>query len=309
MQNQNFFGGNTATALAPQQFGTTGGMTTGGPGMAMPPQVAPQVYAQNPNCGLPSIQTFVQPPCPDPRTSLQINKRVFITVTAGILVIDYGNAMVAGFGAEEYGRVATAPAPGTFNLTTDSTTIGFVRDITIAFDPFATDDFLGNNLGVASAPQELLRSFGYSFSALLAGQVTVENTPFPTVIPVASAIKNVGGMDSYWTVGNPTIQNPSPASEPSQNFLGDLMYVSPVMEATHAHAPAPIEIYLPTSSSFRVLISVPNRSANTSAPINPGQYAGYVYVWSGVITVLQENNTLLGAVSGAQPSMAYAGGF
>lgn len=278
------YGTQSAAALA-QSFGPG---QVGGPsaGIGIPPQTAPQVYAQNPQCGLPAINTYVQPPCPDPRTALQINKRVFITVTAGILIIDFGNATVAGFGADDYGRVATAPTPGTFNVTTDSTTIGYVRDITIAFDPFATTDF---GAGVGSDLAQLLRSFGQSFSALLAGQVTVENTPFPTVIPVASAIKNVGGINSFWTL----------------EAAADIAFVSPVMEATHAHAPAPIEIYLPVSSSFRVLISVPNRAIN-AAGAPAAAYVGYVFVWTGVITILQENNTLLGAVAGAPMAAAAA---
>jgi len=278
------YGSQSAAALAaPQLPGQVGGPNAG---IGIPPQTAPQVYAQNPQCGLPAINTYVQPPCPDPRSSLQINKRVFITVTAGILIIDFGNATVAGFGAEEYGRLATAPTPGTFNVVTDSTTIGYVRDITIAFDPFATDDF---GAAVGADLSELLRSFGQSFSALLAGQVTVENTPFPTVIPVASAIKNVGGIDSFWTLAE----------------AADLAFVSPVMEATHAHAPAPIEIYLPVSSQFRVLISVPNRAINAAGAV-AAAYGAYVYVWTGVITILQENNTLLGAVAGAPMAGAAA---
>jgi len=236
-----------------------------------PPMQNPQVFAQNYQCPVPNIQTFAQPPCNDPARSVQVTKRVFDTEVSGLFIIDTGTTMDAEFGATQSGALAGAPAAGSFSVVTDSTTTGVVRDITVAFDPFS-------DISAGPDTSEALRSFGWSFSAMLAGTITIFNSPFPTVIPIASAIKNVGGIDAYWT----------------QRSLINQFVVSPRMEATHAHAPAPIEIFLPTASDYPVEIDVPTRN------INAGLYAGpagaYVYVWTGVCTILIEKNTRLGSL-------------
>lgn len=245
------------------------------PGAVPPPPAAnPQVFAQNYSCPTPNIQTFQQPPCNDPATSVQVTRRVFDTFTSGVFVSDTGRGITAGFGGGTLaGANATPPTPGRFAVITDSTTTGVVRDITIAWDAFADQ-------ADGPASDEALRSYAGSFSAVLGGKVTVNNTPFPTVIPIASAIKNVGGVRSYW----------------SQQSATNQYYVSATMEATHAHAPAPIEIFLPEASDFSVEIDVPTR-ALASATYTTLAGTAFQYVWTGVITILQENNTKLGSIA------------
>ncbi len=238
-----------------------------------PPAVNPQVYAQNYSCPVPNIQTFQQPACNDPATSVQVTKRVFVTTTSGVFVVDTGTTMDAGFGATLSGARAAAPVAGRFAVITDSTTTGVIRDITIAWDPFADQ-------ADGPASDQTIRSFGSSFSAILAGQITINNTPFPTVIPVASAIKTVGGIDSYWTQQSATNQ----------------FYISPRVEATHSHAPAPIEIFLPEASDFEVLVDVPTRSVEGAA-LTTAAGAAFVFVWTGLVTILQEDNTKLGSIN------------
>jgi len=68
------------------------------------------------------------------------------------------------------------------------------------------------------------------------------------------------------------------------------------MEATHAHAPAPIEIFLPEASDFAVDIDVPTRSVEGSTYAT-GAGTPFVYVWTGVVTILQEDNTKLGSIN------------
>ena len=237
-----------------------------------PPAVNPQVYAQNYSCPVPNIQTFQQPACNDPATSVQVTKRVFVTTTSGVFVVDTGTTMSAGFGATIAGARAAAPTPGRFAVVTDSTTTGVVRDVTVAWDPFADQ-------AEGPASDETIRSFGWAFSALLAGQITINNTPFPTVIPILSAIKCSGGVRSFW----------------SQQSATNQYYISPTMEATHAHAPAPIEIFLPEASDFAVEIDVPTRSVEGATYVSAAA-VGFVYVWTGVVTILQEDNTKLGSI-------------
>lgn len=238
-----------------------------------PPAVNPQVYAQNYSCPVPNIQTFQQPPCNDPANSVQVTKRVFVTTTSGVFIVDTGTSMEAGFGATIAGARPAAPTEGRFAVETDSTTTGVVRDITIAWDPFADQ-------ADGPASDQTIRSFGASFSAILAGQITINNTPFPTVIPIASAIKTVGGIDSYWTQQSATNQ----------------FFVSPVVEATHSHAPAPIEIFLPEASDFAVEVDVPTRSVEGATYVTTAG-TPFVYVWTGLITILQEDNTKLGSIA------------
>jgi len=236
-----------------------------------PPMQNPQVFAQNYQCPVPNIQTFAQPPCNDPARSVQVTKRVFDTEVSGLFIVDTGTTMQAEFGATQSGALTSAPPAGSFSVSTDSTTTGVVRDITVAFDPFS-------DISAGPDTSEAIRSFGWAFSAMLAGTITVDNSPFPTVIPIASAIKNVGGVDAYWT----------------QRSLINQFVVSPRMEATHAHAPAPIEIFLPTASDYAVTIDVPTRNINQTNYANAA--GAYVYVWTGVCTILIEKNTRLGSL-------------
>lgn len=250
------------------------------PGLVVPPaMVASQVWAGNQTCPVPAIAVNQQPACPDPSNSLQLTKRVFTTVASGLFVADNGEQLQAGFSLSAPGLVAGVPEAGSFAVRTNATTTGVIRDITIAVDPFSID-YVAFQISIP----EVINSYGLSFSALLAGQITVDNVPFATVIPIASAIKNVGGVRSYWTTQSAT--------------AGDILYVSAVMESTHSHAPAPIEIHLPASSEFGVFIDVPSRN------INDGPYTALInavlvnatFVWTGLLTVLQENNTSLGAL-------------
>lgn len=257
-----------------QQFQGQGPIAPAFPAAVPPPPAqSPAVYAQNYACPVPNIQTFASPPCNDPATSVQVTKRVFTTNPSGVFIVDSGVDMQAGFGASLGGPLDAPPVAGVYAVQTDSTTTGVVRDITIAWDPFAdqTD---------GPAQWESLRSYGYAFSALLGGEIVVNNTPFPTVIPILSAIKTSGGIDSFWT----------------QASLINQYFVSAVVESTHAHAPAPIEIFLPEASNFRVDINVPRRAVATSVYQAP-DLSPFVYVWTGIVTILQEENTKLGSIA------------
>jgi len=254
-----------------------------------PPMAAPQVYAGNPNCPVPAIQMFQAPPCPDPNNSLQITKRVFEVVNGAFFVADTGTEIVSDFAADLVAGpdAGGVPGAGSFTLVTDAQTFAVVRDVTIAFDAYGANAFEAVEITAA------LESYATSFGALLSGAVTIENQPFPTVIPIASAIKNTGGIDSYWTVdaGDTSL----PAGHAS------IYYVAPRMEPTHSHAPAPIEIYLPESSQYPVTIAVPSRASNGGAwNFDTGAGAAdQTFIWTGVVTILLEQNTTLGNVPGA----------
>jgi len=262
----------------PRQTGGSNSRTTGAAVPGTGSETGGEVYAQNPPCGLPAIRTFYHPPCPDPkeerRQTIELYRRDYTTITAGILLIDQGDGMFAGFGAGSYGRVVTPPEPGTFGLQTVSATqAAYLRDITISWDPFSR--FAVSAAGVRQA----LQSYSRAWSALLGGQIRIESEPFATVYPIASAIKTVAGINATWTVEPGT-------TEPS------LYYVSAVKESTHKQSPAPLNLYIPPSTNYDVSLQIPNRASNASGgPATP--WPGFVFVWTGVITTLIENEVRL----------------
>lgn len=252
-----------------------------------------------------------------------VERRVFTTQARPFLVLDFGGQVIATFGYEAGTFVPPADLPplgptappltslpfvqgfnfltvpstaGTFISLFDgprrtftnrlaSTTYGIVRDITITMDPFCDftlnpgDNFLA------------LRSFALSFSTLMAGQVTIDSVPFPSVIPITSGIKSVGGSSSLFTNNYPQAFFTNP----------NQMCVSQINESTHQGPPSPIEIYLPPAGRYGIEISVPSR------PIYPfGNYSAFnrkgVFAWTGVLTLTVEEITMLGAMAVQEPS-------
>lgn len=256
----------------------------GVPGIAVPPgQVASQVWAGPPACDVQQIPVSMAPACPDPNRSLQLNKRVFTTVVSGLFVADDGENLIAGFSLTTPGLVAQAPEPNSFVVRTDAQTRGTIRDITISYDAFSLD-YLAFGITIP----EVLNSYAQSYTALLAGRITVDNIPFATIIPIASAIKIVSGIRAYWTV--------SPVTTAGQSVL----YVSHDNESTHTALPAPIQIPLQPSSEFGVFLTITSRDVLGGAAagyqaIIGGQVVAASFVWTGLITVLVELNTSLGA--------------
>lgn len=221
------------------------------------PQMSPQVSAYSDNgglCNTPPIPTYSAPACNGPN-SVNITRRVFTVINGGYTLTVTDAAITGVLGA-----------PNGLFITTDSTTTGVVRDMIVTVDPYAEG---------AAISQDILRAYGWALSALLAGTITVNNTPFPTVIPIGSAIKTLNAIDSYWTEDTAT----------------DMFYISPRFEATHDSAPAPIEIALPQASNFQVILTVPSRAV-------PGVAGGFSQDFTGLVSILLEEQTQLGSVAG-----------
>lgn len=222
------------------------------------PMAQPQMNAYSGGvCDTPPIPMYSAPPCGGPG-SVHITRRVFTVITGGYTL---------SVGPDDMD--ATLGAPNGLFVTTDSTTTGVIRDITISIDPYTVID---SQTPVTNL--ELL-AFGWGLSALLSGTITVNNTPFPTVIPIGSAIKSLGGINAYW------------AEE-----VANAYYVSPTLETTHDSAPAPIEIALPQASNFQVIMTVPSRAVDQGQAWDP-------YNFTGLVAILLEEQTQLGSVPGA----------
>lgn len=274
-----------------------------GQAMMLPDMGLPQVFAGNQDCPQPNINILNQPPCNDPRTSVQVTKRVYETTVAEFWIADNGVQLQVGFGPATSGKVPDNVIPDDELITvqTDSTSTGVVRDITIAYDGYAEDGDDPRNGFDAEGPYnygvfdgEVGRSYAECLSALLAGNIVIDNVPFPTVIPIAAAIKTVGGYSVYWDLGGITSETVK-LDESDTIAAADIFRyaISPELEATHSHAPAPIEINLPESSDFAVRLEIPNRTIDPSLT----QYAhGMVYRWTGIVTILIEKKTSLGTL-------------
>lgn len=272
-----------------------------GQAMMLPDMGLPQVYAGNMDCPQPNINILNQPPCNDPRTSVQVTKRVYETTVAEFWIADNGVQLQVGFGPASAGKNPgnQIPSDELITVQTDSTSTGVVRDITIAYDGYAEDGDdpradVGLNFGVFDG--EVGRSYAECLSALLAGNIVIDNVPFPTVIPIAAAIKTVGGYSVYWDLGGVVTEAVKVDGEDTLSVVDVFRYaISPELDATHSHAPAPIEINLPESSDFAVRLEIPNRTISPDA--ETPQYANTViYVWTGIVTILIEKKTSLGTL-------------
>ena len=278
-----------------------------GQAMMLPDMGLPQVFAGNQDCAQPNINILNQPPCNDPRTSVQVTKRVYETTVAEYWIADNGVQLQVGFGPASSGKTPAnvIPADELITVQTDSTSTGVVRDITIAYDGYAEDgddprNDAGFNYGVFDG--EVGRSFAECLSALLAGNIVIDNVPFPTVIPIAAAIKTVGGFSVYWDLGGITAETYKIEDAETLATVDMFRYaISPELDATHSHAPAPIEINLPESSDFAVRLEIPNR---TIAPDDVQYGNGMVYVWTGIVTILIEKKTSLGSLPMQQNAAA-----
>lgn len=278
-----------------------------GQAMMLPDMGLPQVFAGNQDCAQPNINILNQPPCNDPRTSVQVTKRVYETTVAEYWIADNGVQLQVGFGPASSGKTPAnvIPADELITVQTDSTSTGVVRDITIAYDGYAEDgddprNDAGFNYGVFDG--EVGRSFAECLSALLAGNIVIDNVPFPTVIPIAAAIKTVGGFSVYWDLGGITAETYKIEDAETLATVDMFRYaISPELDATHSHAPAPIEINLPESSDFTVRLEIPNR---TIAPDDVQYGNGMVYVWTGIVTILIEKKTSLGSLPMQQNAAA-----
>ena len=275
-----------------------------GQAMMLPDMGLPQVFAGNQDCPQPNINILNQPPCNDPRTSVQVTKRVYETTVAEYWIADNGVQLQVGFGPAAAGKNPDNVIPDDELITvqTDSTSTGVVRDITIAYDGYAEDSADPRvDTGGADGPfnygvfnGEVGRSYAECLSALLAGNIVIDNVPFPTVIPIAAAIKTVGGYSVYWDLGGITAETVVLVDAETVAAVDIFRYaISPELEATHSHAPAPIEINLPESSDFAVRLEIPNR---TIAPDNVAYGNGMVYCWTGIVTILIEKKTSLGTL-------------
>ncbi len=230
------------------------------------PMAQPQMgaYSGGGLCDTPPIPMYSAPPCNGPG-AVNITRRVFTVINGGftITVGDTANPVIT----------AVLGAPNGLFVTTDSTTTGVIRDITVSFDPFAGG--AGGADATPATPDDLT-AYAWAVSSLLAGTITVNNTPFPTVIPIGSAIKTLGGIRARWTLAQ----------------SADLWYMSPTFETTHDSAPAPIEIALPQASNFQVVMVVPSRAA-------PFGGASGDRLYTGIVSVLLEEQTQLGSVPGS----------
>ena len=228
------------------------------------PQMSPQVsaYTGGGLCDTPPIPTYAAPPCNGPN-AVNITRRVFTVINGGFTITVTPAAIVAVLGALN----------GLF-ITTDSTTTGVVRDILVTMDAYAQDAVGGG--GAMTVSRDFLNSYSWSVAALLAGTITVNNTPFPTVIPIGSAIRTVNAMRAFWTQAN----------------AAEVFYISPDFETTHDSAPAPIEIALPQASNFQVIMTVPSRT------IAPALQGGFTVAYTGMVSILLEEQTQLGSVAG-----------
>lgn len=284
-------------------------MVNGNVGQAnmLPDMGLPQVFASNQECPQPNINIINQPACNDPRTSVQVTKRVYETTVAEFWIADNGVQLQVGFGPAASGKTPNNVIPDDepIAVQTDATSTGVVRDITISYDGYAEDgedprngfDAVGAyNYGVFDG--EVGRSFTECMTALLAGNIVIDNVPFPTVIPIAAAIKTVGGFDVYWDLGGITAETYLFDTDGDTiAHINIFRYaISPELEATHSHAPAPIEINLPESSDFAVRLEIPNR---TIAPDSTAYLHGMIYIWTGIVTILIEKKTSLGTIATA----------
>lgn len=232
------------------------------------PMAQPQVsaYSGGGLCDTPPIPMYAAPACNGPG-AVNITRRVFTVINGGftITVGDTANPVIT----------AVLGAPNGLFVTTDSTTTGVIRDITVSLDAFAGGAGAPAPFNVAMSADDLT-SYAWAVSSLLAGTITVNNTPFPTVIPIGSAIKTLGGIRARWT----------------QAQAADLWYMSPTFETTHDSAPAPIEIALPQASNFQVVMVVPSRAAPFGGATGDRLY-------TGIVSVLLEEQTQLGSVPGS----------
>lgn len=293
------------------------------PNFPLPPKVnVPQVYAQNPGCDVPNIDIMAVPQCNDPRKSIQLNKRIFEVTVAEFWVLDNGANLQAGFGTAPQGKnpVGIQPADLGLQIITDAQTRGTVRDITIQFDSYAEDYADPRNLGAVPFQNygvfegEVGRSFAETISAFLSGTVVINNQPFPTKIPLASAIKHTGGMSAYWDFGGIGNDIEIGVLETDDYYFGtatttlarfnQLRYsLSPEFNTTHTQQPAPIEIDLPASSQYAVQLEIPTRTISLTG----FAYPRYSFIWTGMISILIEKSTNMGTVQvnyGASGAMA-----
>lgn len=274
----------------------------------LPPMNSPQVYAHNQLCNTPNISVYQQPKCNNPETSVEVTKRVYDTVVAEYWITDNGEQLNVGFGPAPSGRNTADQLPDDELVTvkTDSTTTGVVRDVTIAHDGYSEDcddvrgdGVAGMNYGVFDG--SIGRSYTECLTALLAGSLIIENTPFPTVIPIAAAIKTVGGYSVFYDLGGITDDAQYAPVEEVLAITNIFRFaISPAISTTHAHAPAPIEISLPTSSDFAVKLEIPNRSVDPLGGIYVYGEDGSVpviFIWTGVVTILVEKKTSLGTLN------------
>lgn len=182
------------------------------------------------------------------------------TVVHPILLLDFGNATVAGFGIgdENYGKVPRADTPCTFKLETGDSAWHHIEEIAILLDPlvmspkWAKDD-----------RAEAAMSYTQLVTTLLAGHLAIECATSSTQeIPISDLR----------------------VTRPDYPDTTDAVGFSPGLDLNAQGIAERAKLSMPPNQSWRVLLRIPNRAINRRGK-ESGAYAGYIYQWSGLIQV------------------------
>lgn len=199
--------------------------------------------------------------------------RHHFTVASPFFVAINDNEVVAGWGAALAGEHEDHPLAGHLSLATGPQQRAVIRGITLAVDAAVLPDFDADGFGQRQA-ERFLQLYARAFTALLAGQITIDCIPRAAVFRVAG-LPLRGGVDLHGSFHT--------------RVANHLITVR--ADGTHATPPDPVEVRLPRSSAFGVFLDVPTRATCAEESRKKDQ-PGLWVVLTGIATFLQENEIL-----------------
>lgn len=248
------------------------------------------------------IQTFNHPSQP-----LQVTKRVFIFPRYRLQIVDNGERIWAWISNPEGDPSQVA------RVTTDSTTTAYIRNVRLSVNPFIVPE----RLLCTSQMHKAIQSYANCTNRLMQAVLCIENTPFPTKMGTFIGVEMEDSRNVNLQSGNGVrvfgprlvvkdynrpLKNSSPnptqertsedwrrAEQNAQATGQDIELLRQAEKTNHN----PIQIYLPSSSSFRVLLDMGDgyETYEEFDAVTKG-----AHVWEGTLSVCQENHTLLGGL-------------
>ncbi len=249
---------------------------------------------------MPVIKTMAQPDRP-----LQITKRTFAWPRYRMQMVDDGQKVWAWLSPE-------ARPDETAYVITDSTTTGMIRGARLSINPFIVPERLMGTVQTRRA----LESYVKCTNNLIQAVLCVENTPFPTNLGTFIGVEMEDSRDGMGSTPGLRVFGPKLVVQSFE--MGNLVRssteeqertqeewkqaeknarevgqdISHLREASKTNK-TPVEICLPCSSQFRISLDV---GYGFECYMDKEVLTQGAHVWEGTLTLVVENNTMLGAI-------------
>lgn len=202
--------------------------------------------------------------------------RKTLTTVAPFMLVDSGDTTQALWGTPENAdnRSATIPPDGHFALMSDAASLVEVTSISLMMDPLVLHPAWSEELRHSA-----LKSYSACFSALLAGQLTIDSVPQIVVIPVdrLRVLSPLGGDET--------------------RVLSQMVDLDPGV------LPPEARVKLLPASRWGVFLDVPSRKQHDKPRYltDSKQPGSSFWIWTGLIQIALQRDVPLGSI-GVSPS-------